>query len=276
MRHLRRSLAAAAAVAAAALPAGATTHSTDYTDLWYLPAESGWGVNVVQQLDIIFATFFLYGPDNTPRWYVAPDTRSVAAPPGENLFSGPLFSTIGTYFGAPWGGPTQNSQVGNVAFSFTSPANGAVSYTINGVSVTKSITRQTWRGNNLAGNYIGGLTANGTGCGNGVANGPVLINGELSIGHGNFTAPTFVIDFFAASGAPGSCTFTGTYGQEGRLGRVDNGSFSCTIQGVSNPPVGTYVLTQVEATTNGITSRFVGRDQNCNYDGFFGGTRDVL
>ena len=261
---------------AAAIPAAATTHSTDYTDLWYLPAESGWGVNIVQQYDVVFATFFIYGPDNTPRWYVAPDTRSVASPAGENTFSGPLFTTIGTYFGSPWGGPTQNRQVGNVAFAFTSPSNGAVSYTIDNVPVTKTITRQTWKGNVLTGNYIGGLTANGTGCRNGVNNGPILINGELSIGHGNFTSPTFSIDFFTAGGAPGSCTFTGTYGQEGKMGRLDNGTFNCTIQGASSPPFGTFVLTQVEANTNGVTSRFVGRDQNCNYDGYFGGTKDVL
>lgn len=274
MNSIRRSFFAVAA--ALSLPAAATTHSTDYTDLWYLPAEAGWGVNIVQQYDVVFATFFIYGPDNTPRWYVAPDTRSVASPAGQNTFSGPLFSTIGTYFGAPWGGPTQNTQVGTVAFAFTSPAAGAVSYTINSVQVTRPITRQTWRGNVLTGNYIGGLTANGTNCRNGISNGPILINGEMSIGHSNFTSPTFRIDFFAANGAPGTCTFTGTYGQEGKLGRVDNGTFTCTIQGFSNPPAGTFSLTQVEGTTNGVTSRFLGADQNCNYDGYFGGTRDVL
>ena len=45
--------------AALALPAAATTHSTDYTDLWYLPAESGWGINIIQQYDTVFATMFV-------------------------------------------------------------------------------------------------------------------------------------------------------------------------------------------------------------------------
>jgi hypothetical protein len=273
-RYLSRLLASIAA--ALALPAAATTHSTDYTDLWYLPAESGWGVNVIQQYDTVFATLFVYGSDGTPRWFVAPATRSVASPAGENLFSGPLYSTIGTFYGSPWGGPTMNTQVGAVAFAFTSPTNGAVSYTVNGVSVTKSIVRQTWAGNFLSGNYIGGLTANGTNCRNNVPNGPILINGELTIGHSNFLSPVFRIDFRAANGGQGTCTFTGSYTQEGKLGRVNSGTFSCTIQGVTNPPVGTFTLTQVEANTNGVTSRFVGSDQNCNYDGYFGGTKDVL
>jgi hypothetical protein len=265
----------AIAAAAFAFPALATTHSTDYTDLWYLPAESGWGVNVVQQNDIVFATFFVYGPDGTPRWYVAPDTRSVSSPVGQNTFTGSLYSTTGTYFGAPWTG-TAFAQVGSVSFAFSSPTTGAVSYTVNGVNVTKSITRQTWAANNLTGNYIGGLTANGTGCRNGVSNGPILIHGELTIGHSNFANPLFRVDFTTPGGLNATCNFQGTYGQEGKLGRVTSGTFNCTIAGVSNPPVGTFTLTQVQANVNGMTSRFAGADQNCNYDGYFGGIKDVL
>ena len=98
----------------------------------------------------------------------------------------------------------------------------------------------------------------------------------LTIGHSNATNPTFRIDFFTVdSHLPGTCTFTGSYTQEGKLGTVA-GSWSCTIQSVSNPPHGTFTLSQIEANTNGITSRFLGSDQNCSYDGYFGGFRDVL
>jgi len=274
---LRRFLAVVAA--ALALPAAATTHSTDYTDLWYAsPAESesGWGVNVVQQYDVVFATLFIYGQDNTARWYVAPATLSVASPAGQNTFTGPLYSTVGTYFGAPWAGPPQSTQVGSISFAFTSATAGAMSYTVNGVSVTKAITRQTWRRNVLTGNYVGGLTANGTNCKNGVSNGAILINGDMSVGHSNATSPTFRIQFFTAGGAQGTCTYNGTYGQEGKMGRIDNGTFLCTFQGSTTTLSGTYTLTQIEANTNGFTSRFVGQDQNCSYDGFFGGMKDVL
>jgi hypothetical protein len=144
------------------------------------------------------------------------------------------------------------------------------------VNVTKSIVRQTWRGNTLTGNYVGGLTANGTACRNGVGNGPILITGDLTIGHSNFFNPTFRVEFANSIGQPGVCTFTGGYAQEGKLGKVTGGTFSCTITGVSNPPVGTFTLTQIEANTNGLTARFNGADQNCTYDGFFGGVRDVL
>lgn len=273
-RFLRRLLAAAAAVLG--LPAAATTHSTDYTDLWYLPAESGWGVNVAQQYDTVFATFFVYGPDRTPRWYVAPAARSVAAPFGRNQFTGRLYSTMGTWFGAPWSLPDYSfADVGSATFDFDSPTTGTVTWTVNGVAATKPIQRQTWGGNVLTGNYIGGLTANGTNC-NGVPNGPILIHGELTIGHSNFFNPVFRVDFFTPARQPGTCTFIGNYGQEGRMGRVTGGSWSCQISGVSNPPTGTFQLSQIEANTKGLNARFTGVDQNCTYDGYFGGIRDVL
>src|SRR4051812_16763197 len=57
------------------LPVAASTYSIDYTDLWGggqpNPSEHVWGLNLIQQGDIIFATMFVYGPDNTARWYSA-------------------------------------------------------------------------------------------------------------------------------------------------------------------------------------------------------------
>ena len=54
----------AAALAAVSFAA----HATDYTDIWWNPAESGWGVNIVRSNTFIFATFFGYGPGNVPAW----------------------------------------------------------------------------------------------------------------------------------------------------------------------------------------------------------------
>jgi hypothetical protein len=269
-------LLAALATLAFALPAAATTSSTDYTDLWYLPAESGWGVNVIQQGDVVFATFFVYGADGSARWFVMPDGRSVASSPGQNTFTGGLFQTQGTFYGSPWGGPTLNATVGSATFVFNSPTTGTLTYSVNGVNVTKTISRQTWRGNTLTGNYGGGLLANSTQCRNGVANGTIAIFGRLVVGHSNFFNPTFRVEFTNSNGQDGVCTFTGGYAQEGKMGRVNSGTYSCQITGISNPPVGTFTLTQIEANTNGFTARFNGADQNCNYDGFFGGVRDVL
>jgi hypothetical protein len=45
--------------------------ATDFTDIWFIPQESGWGVNIVQSDSFLFATFFIYGSDKAPTWYTA-------------------------------------------------------------------------------------------------------------------------------------------------------------------------------------------------------------
>ena len=72
MKMLRRAACVLlAAVSFSALPAYATSFSTDQSDLYYIVAESGWGIQLVQRGSVIFATMFVYGPSGTPTWYVA-------------------------------------------------------------------------------------------------------------------------------------------------------------------------------------------------------------
>ena len=60
-----------AAVSFSASPAYSTAFTTDQSDLWYILAESGWGMQLVQRGSVIFATLFVYGPSGAPTWYVA-------------------------------------------------------------------------------------------------------------------------------------------------------------------------------------------------------------
>src|SRR5690242_9632895 len=53
-----------------ATPACATSYSTDQSDLWYIPTESGWGIQFVQRGNIIFFTMFVYDATGKPIWYV--------------------------------------------------------------------------------------------------------------------------------------------------------------------------------------------------------------
>src|SRR5829696_5796423 len=68
------------------LPASATTFSVDYTDLWLVPSEAGWGLNLIHQGDTLFASLFVYGADKSPRWYFASSLTGSAS-----AFSGQLF-----------------------------------------------------------------------------------------------------------------------------------------------------------------------------------------
>jgi hypothetical protein len=52
-------------------PARGTAFSIDQSELWWEPAESGWGIQFVQTDSTIFATLHVYGPQSQPAWYVA-------------------------------------------------------------------------------------------------------------------------------------------------------------------------------------------------------------
>jgi len=263
-RFVNRYLASALAALAISLPASATTYSTDYTDLWWNPNENGWGINLIQQSEVIFATMFVYGADNTARWYVAS-----ALSGSQTTFSGALYQTTGPYFGAAFNPAAVGvTNVGTMTVNFSGPYNATLSYVVNGVSVTKQITRQTWRSNNLSGRYLGGLTANGTGCRT-VANGPILIFDNLNVTQ-NGNSVSMTVTYFTGATTQGSCTFSGNYSPSGRIGSI-SGTWNCT-----NGTAGTFAMNQVDANPNGFNSVFTGSDQYCNYNGYFGGVRDIL
>ena len=266
MTRILKTLAALVAACGLALPACAgTTFSTDYTDLWWAgSAENGWGVNMIQQGDTIFATLFVYGSDNTARWYVASGATST----GANTFSGPLYRTTGPYFGTAYVAALFGfTQVGAFTAAFSGPNSGTITYSVDGVPVTKSVTRQTWRSNTLTGTYLGGLTARCS------AGGNVLIFDTLNVAQSGSNV-TMTVDFFNASGVQSRCVFSGAYTAQGRIGAI-GGTFNCTY-GASAGNSGSFSMSNVDAGVNGFNSSFTGSDQFCSYNGYFGGLKDVL
>ncbi|HUL97144.1 MAG TPA: hypothetical protein VLT89_14100 [Usitatibacter sp.] len=256
-RHL------AAACLAVSLPAAAASNGVDYTDMWWAgQQEHGWGVNMTQQGSVIFATLYVYAQDQTPRWYAATMQGSGGA------FSGPMYSTTGNYFGGGFSGDnTVATQVGTMTVNFNSPYSGTVQYTVNGVSVTKGIVRETFAPNDLSGHYVGGLTANGTNC-HGVTNGPIFIFDSLTVAQSGASL-SMTVDFTTGSGSQ-RCTFTGALAGQGVLGQVSGGNWSCTTSNA-----GSYSIDAIHITQSGFSGTFSGADQFCSYSGFFGGVRDV-
>jgi hypothetical protein len=118
------------------------TLAYNYQDLWWAaPAgsESGWGVNLTHQGDTIFATWFTYDLDRTPLWL------SVTAPKtAAGTYGGTLYRTKGPAFNAVPFKPESvvATAVGTATFTFTDGNTGTFNYTVNGVTQTKSITRE--------------------------------------------------------------------------------------------------------------------------------------
>ena len=108
---------------------------------WASPpgSESGWGVNLTQQGDVLFGTWFTYDDAGDGMWLV----MSNGARSGTNSFSGPLYRTTGPAFNAPFDpAKVSRTQVGTATFVFSDANNGVMSAIVNGASVTKQITRQ--------------------------------------------------------------------------------------------------------------------------------------
>lgn len=116
------------------------TYAFNYTDLWWASAEPGWGINFEHQSNIIFASLFTYDAQNKPRWYAM--TRGARTSNG--LYQGELYRFAGPPFNAePWT-PATPTQVGNMTVRVFNGNRASITYTIDGVSVVKDITRQTF------------------------------------------------------------------------------------------------------------------------------------
>lgn len=278
--------AAALALLALATAAGAaTTTSLDYSDLWYDPAESGWGAGLYQQGDAIFMTLYVYGADGRGTWYVAPDLRAVAyVAPGPPMFQGALYRTSGPAFaGAFDPASVSASATGSASLTFPAAGSGTLAYTVEGVSVTKSIRRQTWRAPSIAGHYAGGMSATASSCGDGASNGPTDFLGHFDVVESGTTVSITVASPTLVKG----CVYTGTWQQAGRLGAIANGSFFCAddvvvvdeegAREIALPKVvdnvGSFSMERIETGPQGFYGHFSASDQYCRYSGRFGGTR---
>ena len=136
--------------------ARATADSTDETDLWWNPNESGWGMQVVQTGSTIFVTMFVYDRSGSPIWYTATGIAQ-----GNYVWTGDLYQTNGPWFGTTPFNPAAVSltKVGTLTFAASSVNDGTATYSVNGVVVTKTIQRQTMTYDNFDGNISGHVQA---------------------------------------------------------------------------------------------------------------------
>jgi Subtilase family len=110
---------------------------------WNAPAgsESGWGINVEQQRDTVFATWFTYDAAGKAWWLSMTAGRTGTAP---DTFAGEWIASHGPPFSAsPFDpGRVTRSVVGSGTVSFADVNRGSITYSVNGSRQTKSLTRQ--------------------------------------------------------------------------------------------------------------------------------------
>jgi len=111
-------------------------------DLWWAAppgSESGWGLQLVQQGNVVFGAWFTYAADGRPTWFVFAAVRT--AP---NVYSGRVFTARGPAFNTVPFNPANISptDVGAATLSFSDGANGTFAYSVNGIEQSKPITRE--------------------------------------------------------------------------------------------------------------------------------------
>ena len=120
---------------------GATSWSTDQSDLYSAAGESGWGAELVQRGSAVIATIYVYAQTNSAIWYNA----ALAATSTPSVWQGDLYEYSGPWLGTVPFNPVavQSRKVGTMTWNSQSVDGGVLTYTVGGVTVTKNIQRFT-------------------------------------------------------------------------------------------------------------------------------------
>ena len=191
--------------------------ATNYQDWWWNPDQDGQGVNIGQQGNTLFASWFTYDQTGAGMYLV------LAGPLLNNKVTGNLIRTTGPALGTPFN-LTQVTRtiVGPGTLTFTDANNATLQYTVNGISGTLAITRFTFATLNPAGGYIGGGTTARSNCTVAANNGDFASNSLY-----NITTNNNSINIQEAFVGGGSCSYAGTYTQNGSKLSA-SGPFSCS------------------------------------------------
>jgi hypothetical protein len=242
----------------ASLPVSADMNlGSMFSDLWWnspAKSEDGWGVTVDHQDQVMFLTFYVYGPSGAPYWVVA----TLNHVPGTSYrFTGDLLETHGSWFGASWNsGAFGYRTVGTATLVSADLLNATLDYSVDGTPVHKNLVRQTLRNLNFSGTYHAAITFVASNCANPADNGDVTADaGPMTITQ----SPGGVT--IAYTGTEAACNFAGTYTQSGGLGSLP-ATVSCT-GGIA----GTFNLANMQWSAGGMTATVSGRLQNCDING---------
>jgi hypothetical protein len=120
---------------------GSLAGATNYTDLWWNAQESGWGINLVHQSDVIVTAWYTYAADGRAMWLIGSPGRGA-----DGSYSGTLFrASIGTPLlqinGMPSVQQSNMQNVGSIKLRFTDGQTATMEYTVDGATQTKTIQR---------------------------------------------------------------------------------------------------------------------------------------
>ena len=123
----------------AAIDLVAASTPQNYTAMWWNPAESGWGVNLTHEGDVVFGSLFSYDGSGNPMWLFMP----AGAKQSNGSYSGELYRATGPAFNAkPFTpiGPANLTPVGTMTVTFAGDT-ASLAYVVDGAEVHKTIKK---------------------------------------------------------------------------------------------------------------------------------------
>ena len=263
----------------------------DVTGMWFDASHPGWGMNLAQQNDAVFATLFIYDASGAPAWYVASRLENAGdldfGPCASMSLTGPLYRTTWPSFGSVTNpqGSMQFRSVGTMTVSVptlpqgTSPGacdrnSAVVRYSIDGVQSAVTVTRQTWSSNQarLYGQFTGGLAflppASSCADLNGYPTLP-FSGRQLTI---NGSADGAGVKLLWGTGIDTLCQISGTYSQGGQLGAL-TGTFGCGPLGGTLPSTAPVRLSSLSVGDSGFAADVALDLGACHYLGTIAGAR---
>ncbi len=112
----------------------------DFTDLWWMPAEAGWGMHLTHRPNArVAGTLYIYDADRKPLWLLMTGVNWVS--PLE--MRGTLLRSTASGF-PPMGfdpASVATAQVGTFSLIFADRESGVLTFDLNGVAYSKSMQR---------------------------------------------------------------------------------------------------------------------------------------
>lgn len=116
--------------------------AVNYTDLWWSPSESGWGLSLFHgPFNDVFGTWMVYGTDGKPTWYLLGSGKWTSAN-SLTTYEAQIFRTSGPHFAQIFDPRRVGlEKVGTAQIQFRDSMNATFRFDVEGVSGLKNITR---------------------------------------------------------------------------------------------------------------------------------------
>ena len=235
---------AALLLVAALWPALGHALTANYEDWWWNDQQSGHGLNIGQQNDVLFVSWFTYDETGAGMWLTMSATLT------GTRASGNWIRTTGPALGTPFD-PSRvtRTTVGTGTLTFGSLHDATLDWTVNGKSGAVTLTRMSWASRAPAGAQAGRIYVNVQGC----PAGPPL-NVPISSTYTTNGSAITVVDDYRPTGTK-VCTMSGTLIPSGSYWFV-SGSYAC-----DNSQTGAWQGTIL------VRPELVARDESMTIDG---------